>query len=944
VATPDQTGFCPACGTLLGESGFCYKCGAVTRTDPGTVRIARGGDEPADVATDTRIGRFRLLSTIGSGGFATVYLAEDVDLGRQVALKLLHPHLTTDNDFIRRFHEEARAAARLRHRNIVRIFDASETEDGRPFLIMELLEGTLLSQIIQRRAPLSLTETASVITQLASALDYLHEHALIHRDLKPSNVMIDGSGLVTLMDFGVARSVLEQSHLTSTGQLFGTPSYMAPELASGGALGPATDIYSLGVVAYEMLAGRPPFQGNTQRLLYSHIYEQPPPLGNVAEPVAAAVQRALEKEPSRRFPTASEFAAELSKPVPDAAAGAAALDTTIVVPPAAAAPNTAAPADTVAPPAATPSEDDALVRPRLDSQPSEPTIAVARDRTQARQPDEPSLTDAAIIVPPSAAPFDPSRPPETTLAVQIAGKPPPVHPPEGAIVRAPNRRPLLLALAAVAALILLAAAALLVARLRPSSRAAPQRSLPLVAGTAAPQAAGGGSAPPPAANISLRITSPADGATVNGSVAIAAEQSGATIKPATDNDPNAAHFHYFIDRDPATVLRPGQPIPSGQPDIIHSADASYTAADLRPGQHNVWVVLAHTDHSPFSPNVESKVTFTVVPAAADVQTLAGNGTKGFADGATNTAQFNTPTGVAVDSGGSLYVADEGNSRIRKVNFVPGVPGGTITTIAGSGAGQFEGPRGVAVDKNGNVYIADTGNNRIRKITPDGTVTTFAGSDSPGVGGGGLADGQSTGAQFRLPVGVAVDGGGNVYVADTGNNRIRKITPDGRVSTIAGSGAAGSGGFADGPAASARFNAPRGIAVDSAGNVYVADTLNQRIRKITPAGAVTTVAGSGDQGTANGAAGAARFSSPDGIAVDSTGDLFVADNSSFRIREILTSGVVIDVAGNAREGFADGPAASAQFDFPAGLAVDGSGNLYVADSNNNRLRKITPFKR
>ncbi|HTE86423.1 MAG TPA: serine/threonine-protein kinase, partial [Dehalococcoidia bacterium] len=174
------------------------------------------------MATDTRIGRFRLLSTIGSGGFATVYLAEDVDLGRQVALKLLHPHLTTDNDFIRRFHEEARAAARLRHRNIVRIFDASETEDGRPFLIMELLEGTLLSQIIQRRAPLSLTETASVITQLASALDYLHEHALIHRDLKPSNVMIDGSGLVTLMDFGVARSVLEQSHLTSTGQLFGT--------------------------------------------------------------------------------------------------------------------------------------------------------------------------------------------------------------------------------------------------------------------------------------------------------------------------------------------------------------------------------------------------------------------------------------------------------------------------------------------------------------------------------------------------------------------------------------------------------------------------------------------------------------------------------------------------------------------------------------------------
>ncbi|MFC8494136.1 RICIN domain-containing protein [Streptomyces sp. NPDC057235] len=336
-----------------------------------------------------------------------------------------------------------------------------------------------------------------------------------------------------------------------------------------------------------------------------------------------------------------------------------------------------------------------------------------------------------------------------------------------------------------------------------------------------------------------------------------------------------------------------------------------------------------------------------------IRTIAGTGTKGFkGDGeAAVSAQLDHGFGVAVDSAGTVYFTDHGNHRIRKVTV-----DGKVSTVAGSASGgkfsgenvpavsaQLNWPRGLAVDGEGNLYIADGNNHRVRKVTPDGTITTVAGTGNPAFSGDG---GTAASARLNTPYGVAVDEDGTLYIADCNNHRIRKVTPDGKISTITGSASAGSRGD-NGAATSAQLNRPHDLAVDGAGTLYIADCNNHRIRKVTPDGTITTVAGAGTPGSDGdgGPATKARINLPTSVAVDSTGALYIAEYGGHRIRKVTPDGTITTLAGTGTPGSGGdaGPADSAQLSNPISLAVDNVDTLYIAEYSGHRIRKITSEK-
>ncbi|MDD3828035.1 MAG: ABC transporter substrate-binding protein [Anaerolineae bacterium] len=266
-----------------------------------------------------RLGKYEIRAEVGRGGMGTVYLAHDPLLQRRVALKVLAPHLAGEPDLIERFLREARAAARLKHPNIVTIYDVGQ-EGSTYYFVMEYVDGPSLARALAQRGPMSPGGALRLLRPLASALDYAHGQGLVHRDVKPGNILLDPRGEPALGDFGIARAA-QDSRLTTTGTLVGTPEYMSPEQARGDEVDHRTDLYSLAIVAYEMLGGRSPFAGTTPHgVLYRQVHEAPPPLrqprpGEPAWPAAVdgVLQKALAKEPGQRYETAGAFVEALAR-------------------------------------------------------------------------------------------------------------------------------------------------------------------------------------------------------------------------------------------------------------------------------------------------------------------------------------------------------------------------------------------------------------------------------------------------------------------------------------------------------------------------------------------------------------------------------------------------------------------------------------------------------
>jgi sugar lactone lactonase YvrE len=320
-----------------------------------------------------------------------------------------------------------------------------------------------------------------------------------------------------------------------------------------------------------------------------------------------------------------------------------------------------------------------------------------------------------------------------------------------------------------------------------------------------------------------------------------------------------------------------------------------------------------------------------------VSTYAGSGTAGYADGPPLNAMFKTPSGLAVANDGTVFVVDRGNHMIRRIS-----PEGVVSTVAGSGAagfadGQgtaasFSDPHGITIAANGSLFVTDTFNHRIRMITPQGYVSTVAGSTA------GFADGNRTTAQFNVPHSIQFASDGSLYISDHHNHRIRRISPLGIVSTVAGN---GQGSSIDGQGASATFKFPKGLAIDQNDIIFISDGDGDRIRRMTTDGQVTTLAGSGNSAFADGQGTNASFSGLSGVAVSSNQFIYVTDWNNYRIRKITYSGLVTTIAGTGSPTpFLDGFGSVATISTSQGVTVSPNGTLFVSDFGNNRIRRIS----
>lgn len=500
---------------------------------------------------ETLSGRYVIEHELGTGGMGAVYQATDLRTGAAVAVKVPHAFLARDPVYLERLRREAQIAARVRSPRVAMVTDFGEHE-GTPYLVMEFVPGETLSDQLQREGAMPAIEALHVALEVARALEEAHANGIIHRDLKPQNIRRTHRGDVKVLDFGIAR--LEgQRGLTVAGSVVGSPEYLAPERAEG-AGDIRSDIYSLGVVLYEMLTGRVPYEGTTAwSIVRRHASEPLPPLPPGLPPeVYPIVDRLLAKRPEDRFQTPQEATTALQdaiRAIDARATGSREIARGVTPPHAMSAPPPLAPT-VVLTPGTLPSADTPL----------------------------PTVTSVAPAPAPAAEPAAPATRP---------------------------RRGMLLLAGGLAALVI-GVVAFFVVRGSGDGAGGTTAGVPRTIASVAMPSDGSGPM--------VQITAPAEGANTASPVLIEVTVGGAVLKPPAAEDPAARHLHYFVDTDPAAVLGPGQPIPTGVQNIIHTP-ATNQQLDLSPGKHTVWVVITDNNHIPL-PGEHPKVTFTVTGRGA----------------------------------------------------------------------------------------------------------------------------------------------------------------------------------------------------------------------------------------------------------------------------------------------------------------------------------------
>jgi serine/threonine-protein kinase len=721
-------------------------------------------------------GRYRLQSLLGKGGMGNVYLSHDTLMDRDVAVKVLPAELSTDPGYRERFRREAQTSARLQEPHIIPIHDTGEI-DGQLYLVMPVVDGVDMQGLIKRDGPMSPQRAVLMIEQLAAALDAAHAAGLIHRDIKPSNALITGRDFVYLIDFGIAHDAAAPK-LTSTGRVFGSWAYMAPERFTAQGAGPSADIYSLTCVLYECLTGKQPYPGNSIEQQFAGHYTEDPPEPSRVNPAVPAgfgevIARGMAKNPEERFKSANDLAvaarqALTAAPAPNPDTAPTMLD------PAQPPPGpTRASTQPVLGPTMADSTPLPLERTLLDS--SQPPPGPTRADSTSFQ--GPTLLDSSQPPPGLTAIGDLSRRlPRSSDAVRpLTGglnsaatqqrpavrPPPPPRPadrlPAPTDTPQPSRRRRRWPLVAAAAVILLAASAALVGYLRPPSPVSQNPTAQPVVPTGQASAPVGQTAQQPTPVTGQTVAPSAAGEQTQLPFTGLTGPSGLAVDGAGDvyvaDAGNSRMLELAVgSNSPTTMPFTGLGNPSGV--AVGSAGDVYVTSTANNRVLKLAAGSSSTTELPFTNLTGPRGVATDSSGAVYVSGGANTVLK-LAAGSSNTTEppftgLSNPGGVAVDGAGDVYVADSGNNRV--VKLAAGAAAPTMLPFTG-----LSNPGGVAVDGAGDVFVADSGNNRVVKLAAGAaapTVLPFTGLNNPG--------------------GVAADGAGQVYVTDTANNRVLKL--------------------------------------------------------------------------------------------------------------------------------------------------------------------------